>query len=235
MTRSKLVPISRCRAAVSLCTNTPPHAERVVRCLLALAPNTTPRGEGGEASTCSPSAGQQPGGSPEAPTGAAHAASRSRSSPSSRDSFPGSRGEGEETGSGSLLPSPLMRPGDGSGGMFQPGWPCLLSLFLNRNWSKLDITAGTAQWCALYARLRTRRTSAFGGPCFRLTVEYVPRWFESHHSAVPSLFLLFVLAGRRWRQRQRQLAMRGETPPRPASAAAVRRGRRGGATSAPPW
>ena len=30
-----------------------------------------------------------------------------------------------------------MRPGDGSGVMFQPGWPCLLSLFLNRNWSKL--------------------------------------------------------------------------------------------------
>ena len=24
-----------------------------------------------------------------------------------------------------LFPSPLMRPGDGSGGMFQPGWPCL--------------------------------------------------------------------------------------------------------------
>ena len=108
-----------------------------MRCLLALAPNTTPRGEGGEASTRSPSAGQQPGGSPGAAAGAAHATPRSRSSPSSRDSFPGSRGEGEETGSGSLLPSPLMRPGDGSGGMFQPGWPCLLSLFLNRNWSKL--------------------------------------------------------------------------------------------------
>ena len=36
------------------------------------------------------------------------------------------------------LPSPLLRPGDGSGGMFQPGWPCLLSLYLNRNWSKLE-------------------------------------------------------------------------------------------------
>ena len=49
------------------------------------------------------------------------------------------------------LPSPLMRPGDGSGGMFQPGWPCLLSLFLNRNWSKLvggfsDVGVHGADW-----------------------------------------------------------------------------------------
>ena len=155
-----------------------------------LSPNTTPRGEGGAAPTCSPSAGhQQPGGSTEAPTGAAHAASRSRSSPSSRDSFPGSRGEGEETGSGPPLPSPLMRPGDGSGGMFQPGWPCLLSLFLNRNWSKLlqQRAHGTGR-TDLTATCRSARTGRLVArsrpacPPFQTCLSAVPpSW-----SAVPS-------------------------------------------------
>ena len=48
---------------------------------------------------------------------------------------------------------------------------------------------------ALYARMRSRRMSAFGGPCVRLIVEYLPPWFESHHSAVSSFFFALAFSG----------------------------------------
>ena len=35
--------------------------------------------------------------------------------------------------------------------------------------------------------------SALSGPCFRLAVEYLPRWFEPQHSAVSSFFLFWHL------------------------------------------
>ena len=58
----------------------------------------------------------------------------------------------------------------------------------------LFLCAGSFQ-VALCTRMRTRRMSAFGGPCFRLTVEYLPRWFESHHSAVSSFFFVLAFTG----------------------------------------
>ena len=74
--------------------------------------------------------------------------------------------------------------------------------------------------------MRTRRMSAFGGPCFRLTVEYLSRWFESHHSAASSFFLFGIYGSYRRRQRrqqQRRRARRCTRAPRGSTSAHSRR------------
>ena len=85
--------------------------------------------------------------------------------------------------------------------------------------------------------MRTRHMSSLGGPYFRLPVEYLPRWFKSHHSAVcPRTFCSGIY--RSYRQLKTATASRtaasrrrAEIPPQSGAAAPRRRG--GGVTPMP--